>query len=167
MSGLKASFDAAMAAAQFGEAERLKDELAEARQELAVAEARVNGLRQAEAAIRAQQDEEARALQEAQRQALAGKVGAEARDAEQRAQDATEECLARMRASLLAARDAYLEAKRCEQRVLTARQRGREAQRMAGKIPAGHPGPVVIGPNRTRVLAESDPLIRELTRWKP
>jgi DNA repair exonuclease SbcCD ATPase subunit len=67
VSGLKASFDAAMAAAQFGEAERLKGELAEARQELAVAEARVNGLRQAEAAIRAQQDEEARALQEAQR----------------------------------------------------------------------------------------------------
>lgn len=164
---LSAAFDAAVREQRFPDAERLKAELSRAREALAIAEGTTRGLEQALAAVEQLRAAEEKALQDAQRDVECNRIIEDALAADKRAQDGIEAALAEMRASLDAARSALLRAKAWEGK--TAAERARAAQARATM--AAPPGagtiswPTPAGSNRASVIAQRDPLVRELEPW--
>jgi hypothetical protein len=106
-------------------------------------------------------------MQEAQQRANAEHLLGQARQAEQEALDATDEAVGLMRSNLLAALAAYQEAVRAEAGVLPAQRQAIEARRLMGEWPEHHPGPTAAGSQKCRVLADTNPLVRELAKWRP
>jgi hypothetical protein len=161
---LQAAFDEALAAKRYGEdTVRLQNELHEARIALVEAEAVTRSIREGIAAAERAQAAERKAVDDARRHEEAQRVIGDAIAGEKRARDGIEECLAEMRASLDAACDAWRRAQAWEGKVRAEQQRVLNSRADLGEIPPGQRAP---GANRASVLADHDPLVRELTRWR-
>jgi hypothetical protein len=161
---LQAALDEALAAKRYGEdTERIQRELHEARIALTEAEATTRGLREGIAFAEQQRAAERKVIDDAQRHDEAQRVIGDAIAGEKRARDGIEECIAEMRASLDAARAAWQRAREWEGKVRAEQQRALDARASIGHIP---PGQRAAGANRASVLVDSDPLVRELARWR-
>ena len=161
---LRASLDAAIASGEYGVAEKLKGELAEARAVLALAEAGTIGLRTASASAVADASTVDRQLAAAQAKAESGRVIANAMEGERRGLAEIDTSLGTMREHLAAAASAYRAALAWEHRVGEQRNRIVGARVQAGDVPA--PGPVAPRPNKASVLGDRDPLIAQLALWR-
>jgi len=161
---LQSALSAAIATAEFSEAERLKGELGEARQVLAVREATVTALRLAAETIERQQADDAQAIDQARQQADAQRMLSDAMAAEKTALQQLQENLSQAWAFIGAAQDAFKAAQKSEEAGLAARRQQAAARALA----AGEPGPGATPPkpNAASVLIEQDPLIRALAAWR-
>ncbi len=161
---LQGAFDEALAAKQYGEGTvRLQNELHEARIALVEAEAVTRSIREGIAAAEQAQAAERKAVDDARRHDDMQRIVGDAIAGEKRARDGIEECLAEMRASLDAACDAWRRAQAWEGKVRGEQQRVLDARYILGELPPGQRAP---GANRASVLADRDPLVRELTQWR-
>ena len=157
---LRASLDAAIASGEYGVADKLKGELAEARAVLALAEAGTVALRTASASADADRAEVDRVLADAEAKGEARRVIGAAMDGERRALAEVDSAIEEMRGHLDAARAAWRSAIAWEFKCGAERQRVINARVVLGEIPA--PGPTPPRPNRASVLADSDDVVRAL-----
>lgn len=159
---LETALRAALDGHDYATAERLKQELADARMEHGIAAAAVTGLQSAIAEIDRQQAEDDRVIQEARQRAEARRVADEAAAAEQRELAALDEAVARFWDAVAAAQAAYMAAVAQESAVGAQRERAYRAQVVLGERPDGMR---IVAPNPASVLRESDKLVRALEEW--
>lgn len=143
-------------------AQGLNDELAEARQESAIATAAVTGLQAAIAEIEARQAEDGRAIAEQRQRDEARRRCAEARQMETELDEELNAGMAAVLAGIEAVRPDYQRCLQLEFAVGQARAEQLQARVVLGEI---SPGQRATTPNRASVLADSNPVIRELVRW--
>jgi hypothetical protein len=166
VSGLEADIAGAVERGDYTKAGELQPLLIEAKEVLAVASLELRLLDESRAEIeRARQDAQ-REVQEAEYRDRAQRMLDAAEGARQDALDATNAALSVMRSNLLAAQAAYQEARRAEEGVLAATRQEYEARRQLGQY-GRDPGPVAVGSNQCQALANTDPLVRELAKWRP
>lgn len=161
---LQAAYGAAVAAADHAGAGRLEPQLAEARQELAIAEATVTALRTAQEALSREQAEKARAAELAAQRAGAQERIGEAIAAERLADAEGRDHVKRMYACLRAAVSEFRSAQESEAAVARAQRTVAEQRVLTGELEAAPRS--MPGANFASVLAETDVLIRELLRWQ-
>jgi hypothetical protein len=166
VSELEAALAAAVEQSDYEAAAELQEQLPGAREALALAEVDVRVIEEAQAALAAAADAERRAVEQARQRDDAQRQVEASGAAEQQILDQVDAALVEAREHLTAARGAWLRALNLETRVLDHRRRAVEAQRVLGEFPAHHPGPAVVGPNQARSLADTDPLVAELARWR-
>jgi len=167
VSELEAALADAVDRSDFAAAAEIQQQLPAAREALGLAEVDVRVITETQAALAAAADAERRKIAEAQQRDQAQRVIEDAQAAEEQTLDAVDAALAEMRDHLRAARNAFQQAQAVEPGVLQARRQAIEARRTLGEWPSHHPGPVPTAPNNCQVLADTDPLVRELARWRP
>lgn len=160
---LSALHTAAVAAGNYAEAARLQPLLNTARERLVIAEGTTRGLRDGQAVADAARAEEQRAIQQAHARDEARGIIEDAMAAERQAMAAIEESLAQLWATISAARDCYRQALALETKVWQERERAYRAHVTLGERPAGMR---IVKPNHATVVADRDPLVRELSEWK-
>jgi hypothetical protein len=161
---LQADLAAAVEARDFIRADALKDELLEARAVLGECEATTMALRTAAAAVERERVDADRLVQEGRQRVQAHSLLESAAAADHQALGSIDAALGEMRGHLAAAQASYRAALAAQDAGLQARHQVLQARVALGEVPA--PGGVVIGPNTATVLADNDPLVRELARWK-
>jgi hypothetical protein len=159
---LDAALKDALAREDFAAAQILKDELAEARQEAAIASAAVTGLEAAIAEIGRQQAEDSRAIQEQQHKAEARIRCDAARRREMEADEELEAAIAAVLTGLEAVRRTYRRALELEHEVGRARAEVSRAREILGEIP---PGIRTVSPNKASVMQDDQAVLRELMKW--
>jgi len=152
----------ALAREDFAAAQSLKNELAEARQEAAIATAAVTGLQTAIAEIERQKTADNQVIQEQQQRAEARVRCDAARQRELEALDELDAEVASVFAGLEAVRRTYRRALELELEVGRARAEVSHARAVLGEIP---PGIRVASPNLASVLQDEHAVIRELLKW--
>jgi hypothetical protein len=163
---LQAAFDAALREHRLDEAHQLQGQLPAAREALAIAEGTTRGLAEWKDTIDRQHASEQAALAEARRHEEAHRILNASVVAEQAAKDGVEKDLAEMRAALDAARHAYERAVAGEGSVRFAQTQGLSARATLGQYGAAVGPPRAPGWNRASALAGTEPIIRELARWR-
>ena len=160
---LQARYDSAVSGSRHQEAADMQPELTAAREKLLIAEAKVTALRHAQDVLSREDAERAAEAEQAQRREQAQIAVAEAIDAERQATAGIAAKLDLMWTCVAAARGAFTEAQELELEAGRARRRAMQARMSCGDIESmpAH----ISAPNTASVLAERDPLIRELLRW--
>lgn len=166
VSHLEAAMREALEREDFAKAALLKDDLMEAREQLALAEATTGALRDRTGAVeRARQDAE-RAIREAEARSRAERTIAAAMETESRAQAQISEALDAMWAALGEAQDAWRRAVAAQGGIAEARQAEVQARAVLNPPPRGHGLPVVVGESRASSLTNTSSLVRELAGWR-
>jgi hypothetical protein len=161
---LESSLGAAVAAGDHAEAAQLKPKCEAARQDLLIAEGHTAVLRDVMAAAARERAEAERAGRAAEDLANAQSALGDCVLADRRALAGIEESLAQMRASLLAAQAAFREAQDWESRAGTARM---QASAIRGQLAGEAQFARTSAPNHASVLADREPVVRELVKWRP
>ena len=167
VSELEATLTAAVEKGDYASAAVTQAELRPAREALALAEVDVRVIGEALAALDAAAGAELRQVEEAQRRELAQAALAVAGEKERAAQAEIDGALAGVWDHIRAAQDDYRRALAAQDAIRQARQAEAQARGVLEPLPPGHHYPVPSGENRVGVLADNDPLIRELARWRP
>ena len=162
MTELDAALRDALAREDFTAAQSLKDELAEARQEAAIATAAVTGLQAAITEIDRQRAEDNRVIQVQQQKTEARARQEAARQRELEAGEELDASIAAVLSGLEAVRRDYQRALQLQTQVGQARAEQNQARAILGEIPAGVRG---VTPNKASVLADSYAVLRELMAW--
>lgn len=160
---LRASLDAAIASGEYGVADKLKGDLAEARALLALAEAGTIGLRTASASADSEAAAVDRQLAEAQAKAEAQRIIGNGLEGVRRAEAERDAALKRMYEHLAAAASERRAGEAWDFRIGEHQARIVAARVTAGDYPA--PGPTPCRPNKTSALSDSDPMVAALARW--
>lgn len=142
--------------------ERIKDELAEAREAAAIARAGVTALQTAISEVERQVAEDSRVAQEQQQRAAARDRYAVAQHTAQVLSEELDADMAAVIAGLEAVQRDYRHALQLQSRIGQARAEMIQAQVILGEAPAGMRA---TAPNRATVLADTYPVIRELLKW--
>ena len=158
---LDAALRDALAREDFTAAQSLKDELAGARQEAAIASAAVTGLQTAIAEIERQKAEDNRAILEQQQRAEARVRCDAARQRELEADDELNAEIAAVFTGLEAVKRTYRRALELEQEVGRARGEVNQARAILGEMP---PGVRAVSPNKASIL-QDEAVLRELMKW--
>jgi hypothetical protein len=159
---LEAALRNALAREDFAAAQALKDELAGARQEAAIAGAAVAGLQTAIAEIERQREQDNRAIQEQQQHSAARERYAAALQREREGLEELDAEVASLFAGLEAVKRTYLRAVQIEHEVGQARAEQIQARVTLGEIP----GPMrAVAPNQASILQDEQAVIRELLKW--
>jgi hypothetical protein len=159
---LQGQFDQALADKRYADADRLQDELQAARTALVMAEGTTRGLREGQALADAARAEEQRAIQQAREQDEARRAVEDAMGAERQAMDAIEASLAQLWATIGAAQDCYRQALALETKAWQERERAYRARVTLGEREGGVR---IVKPNHATVIADREPIIRELMKW--
>jgi uncharacterized coiled-coil protein SlyX len=162
---LHARLTTAVSAGQFDEAARVKPELEAAREASAIADARLSALRDAVTRLDRERADEARELNDARQRARAERDLNAAVAAEQHRMAELNTSLAELWDNLAAAQRSLRAALALEAGVTSARSGQIEARRILGHYPDGAPGLTAARANTASVLAERDPLLRQLAVW--
>ena len=162
MAELDAALRGALARENFAAAQILKDELAEARQEAAIASAAVTGLQTAIAEIDRQQAEDNRAIQDQQQKTEARARCDAARQRELEALDELDAEIAAVFTGLEAVRRTYRRALELEQEVGRARAEVNQSRATMGEM---QPGVRAVSPNKASCLQDDHAVLRELMKW--
>jgi len=161
---LHQALTAALDRSDYANAETLKNDLADARREHAIADAAVTGLRSAIAEIDRQETEDNQAFQAQQRADTARRMLAEARRMEEEYLAELDSELTILFAALAGAKRAFLHCLELEQSTGYARAEQLQARAILGEIP---PGQRAVTPNRASVLQDTHAVIREVLKWAP
>jgi hypothetical protein len=160
---LQRELDTAVSRGHHQEAASLQAQLTEAREAQLIAEARVTALLQAQEVMQREEAARQEAEQRQQRADQAQIAIAAAMAAEREALDGIRVKLDLLWGCVGAAQGAYREARELELEAGRARRRMLQARVTSGDL-AEMPNHITA-PNTVSVLAERDPLIRELARW--
>jgi hypothetical protein len=159
---LEASLEAALATQDYAAAQGVKDQLAEARQEHAIAAAAVTGLETAIAEVERQTAEDARAIQRQQIRDTATRQLAEARRMEEEAAGELDIEIAAVWAGLEAVQRTYRRALQLEAVASDARVQAHRARVTLGEI---EDGGRIAGVNKASALGEYTPVIKAVMSW--
>jgi len=161
---LTALYTAAVAASDHTEAGRLKPLLDEARLELVIAEADTTALRSAMERLEREAAERSQAALEAERRKRAQEQLGQAMSDERVSLERSAAAVERMWLALQAAKDAHAEARQLETEAGRARRRQWQARVDAGDLDS-MPAYIAV-PNHVSVLADREPVLRELLKWR-
>jgi hypothetical protein len=162
VSELEAALAAAEEAKDYAAAARIQEELPAPREALALAEAEVRIIGEAQAAVNAVADAERQRIAKAREREEAERALALARDAEQRAAGQENAAESVFWGHLAAARGAFQRMGAAGADRTAAMQQQVQIRVLLGEVPA--PGPRVPWAGRASALKESSALVRELLR---
>jgi hypothetical protein len=159
---LEAALQDALDRQDYATAHGVKDQLAEARQEHAIAAAAVTGLQAAIADIERQAAEDARAIQMQQIRDAATRQLAEARRMEQEAMGELDAEVAAVFAGLEAVQRTIRRGLQLEQQVWQARAEAYRARVVLGEV---EDGMRISAPNKLSAKVEQTPALRAVMQW--